>query len=242
MDKYDTVHWKREGDIGIFSLSNGKENYLEVPDFIQIEKLREWTEEPGLKGVIIHGAGRNFSAGANLEKLNELAKNYKLLSERITQGKNLLNFIEHLEIPVIAAINGVCFGGGLEIALACSMRIASKNALFAFPEINHGLIPGLGGAYRSVNLVKNKAFEIILNGDMLNAEKALKIGLIDDIANDKDAFEYAHRKMLSMTEGRSPELIRFAMKALKNADLLSKEDALREETEMFCKLATNLKI
>lgn len=242
MDKYDNVHWKREGDIGIFSLSNGKENYLEVPDFIQIEKLREWTEEPGLKGVIIHGAGRNFSAGANLEKLNELAKNYKLLSERITQGKNLLNFIEHLEIPVIAAINGVCFGGGLEIALACSMRIASKNALFAFPEINHGLIPGLGGAYRSVNLVKNKAFEIILNGDMLNAEKALKIGLIDDIANDKDAFEYAHRKMLSMTEGRSPELIRFAMKALKNADLLSKEDALREETEMFCKLATNLKI
>ncbi|MFO7842329.1 MAG: enoyl-CoA hydratase/isomerase family protein [Bacteroidales bacterium] len=242
MDKYDNVHWKREGDIGIFSLSNGKENYLEVPDFIQIEKLREWAEEPGLKGVIIHGAGRNLSAGANLEKLNELAKNYKLLSERITQGKNLLNFIEHLEIPVIAAINGVCFGGGLEIALACSMRIASKNALFAFPEINHGLIPGLGGAYRSVNLVKNKAFEIILNGDMLNAEKALKIGLIDDIANDKDAFEYAHRKMLSMTEGRSPELIRFAMKALKNADLLSKEDALREETEMFCKLATNLKI
>ncbi|HKL08059.1 MAG TPA: enoyl-CoA hydratase/isomerase family protein [Bacteroidales bacterium] len=242
MDKHDIVHWKREGDIGILSLSNGKENYLEVPDFIGIEKFREWTEESGLKGVIIHGVGRNFSAGANLEKLNELAENYKLFSERITRGKNLLNYIEHLEIPVIAAINGVCFGGGLEIALACSMRIGSKNALFAFPEINHGLIPGLGGAYRSVKLLKNKALEIILNGDMLNAEKALKIGLIDDITNDKDAFEYAHRKMLSMTEGRSPELIRFAMRALKNADLLSKEDALREETRMFCKLATNLKI
>ncbi len=242
MDKHNFVQWKREGDIGIFLLSNGKENYLETPDFIQIEKFREWIEEPGLKGIIICGIGRNFSAGANLEKLNELAKNYQLLSKRLTQGKNLLNEIENLEIPVIASIDGICFGGGLEIALACHMRIASKNALFAFPEINHGLIPGLGGAFRSVKLLKHKAFEIILNGDMINAEKALEIGLIDDITNDNDAFLLAMEKMQSMTEGRSPELIRYAMQALKNAGCLNKEDALQKETEMFCKLATNLKI
>ncbi|HSH52274.1 MAG TPA: enoyl-CoA hydratase/isomerase family protein [Bacteroidales bacterium] len=242
MDKHHFVHWKREGDIGIISLSNEKENYLEVPDFIDIEKLKKWTEEPGLKGIIIHGLGRNFSVGANLKSLNELAKNYKLLSERIIQGKNILNYIENLEIPVIAAINGICFGGGLEIALACSMRIASNNALFAFPEINHGLIPGLGGIFRLVKLIKNRAFEIILKGDMMNAEKALEIGLIDDITNDKDAFKYAQEKMLSMTGGRSTELIHFAMKALKNVDKLSKEDALQEETDMFCKLAANMKI
>lgn len=242
MDKHNFVQWKREGDIGIFSLSNGKENYLETPDFIQMEKFEEWIEEPGLKGIIIRGVGRNFSAGANLEKLNEQAKNHPLLSERISQGKKLLNVIENLEIPVIASIDGICFGGGLEIALACHMRIASKNALFAFPEINHGLIPGLGGAFRSAKLIKHKAFEIILNGDMMNAEKALEIGLIDDITNDKDAFLFAMEKMQSMTEGRSPELIHYAMQALKNAGCLSKEEALQKETEMFCKLASNLKL
>lgn len=242
MGKHNFVHWEREGDIAIISLSNGKENYLEEPDFIEIEKFQQWTEYSGLKGIIIRGLGRNFSAGANLERLKDLAKNQHLLSEKISKGKKLLNYIEDLEIPVIAAINGVCFGGGLEIALACHMRIASKKALFAFPEINHGLIPGLGGAYRSLKLLKNKAFEIVLNGDMMNAEKALKTDLIDDITDDKDAFEYTKEKLLSMTEGRSSELIRFAMKALKNADVLSKDDALKQETEMFCKLATNLKM
>ncbi len=242
MGEHNFVHWEREGDIAIISLSNGKENYLVEPDFIEIEKFQQWTEYPGLKGIIIRGLGRNFSAGANLERLKELAKNQHLLSEKISKGKKLLNYIEDLEIPVIAAINGVCFGGGLEIALACHMRIASKKALFAFPEINHGLIPGLGGAYRSLKLLKNKAFEIVLNGDMMNAEKALKIDLIDDITDDKDAFGYTKEKLLSMTEGRSSELIRFAMKALKNADVLSTDDALKQETEMFCKLATNLKM
>jgi enoyl-CoA hydratase/carnithine racemase len=242
MGEHNFVHWEREGDIAIISLSNGKENYLEEPDFIEIEKFQQWTEYSGLKGIIIRGLGRNFSAGANLERLKDLAKNQYLLSEKISKGKKLLNYIEDLEIPVIAAINGVCFGGGLEIALACHMRIASKKALFAFPEINHGLIPGLGGAYRSLRLLKNKAFEIVLNGDMMNAEKALKIDLIDDITDDKDAFGYTKEKLISMTEGRSSELIRFAMKALKNADVLSKDDALKQETEMFCKLATNLKM
>ncbi|MDY6800353.1 MAG: enoyl-CoA hydratase/isomerase family protein [Bacteroidota bacterium] len=242
MDKHNFVQWKREGSIGIFSLSNGNENYLENPDFIQIEKFKEWIDESGLKGIIIRGVGRNFSAGANLQKLNEQAKNYQLLSERINQGKVLLNEIENLEIPVIASIDGICFGGGLEIALACHMRIASKRALFAFPEINHGLIPGLGGTFRSVKLLKHKAFEIILNGDMMNAEKALEIGLIDDITNDKDVFLFAMKKMQSMTEKRSPELIRYAMQALKNASNLSKEDALQKETEIFCKLASNLTV
>ncbi|MFP4023397.1 MAG: enoyl-CoA hydratase/isomerase family protein [Thiohalospira sp.] len=240
MEENNFVEWEREGDIGIITLSNNKENYLKEPDFIEIEKIQQWTGYPGLKGIIIKGLGRNFSAGANLERLKEIAKDHHLLSEKISKGKKLLNYIEDLEIPVIAAINGVCFGGGLEIALACHIRIASKTALFAFPEINLGLIPGLGGTYRSFKLLKNKAFEIVLNGDMINAEKALSIGLIDDITDNRDALVNAKEKMLSMTKERSSDLIRFAMKALKNAENLSKDEALKKETEMFCKLAADL--
>lgn len=240
MGKQNFASWEREGDIGIISLSNGKENYLDQPDFIEANQLKHWTEESGLKGIIIHGLGRNFSVGANLVRLKQLTEDQNVLSEKITQGKKLLNYIENIEIPVIASINGVCFGGGLEIALACHMRVASEKALFAFPEINHGLLPGLGGMYRAVHLIKNKSYEIILNGDMINAEKALKIGLIDTITVNKDALVSAKEKMAGMTEGRSTELIRYAMQAIKNAGILSKEDALQKETEMFCKLAVDL--
>ena len=240
MSKQHFANWEKEGDIGIISLSNGKENYLDQPNFVDLDQLKTWTNDAGLKGIIIRGLGRNFSAGANLEILKRQAKDQNNLSKKITQGKNVLNYIETLEIPVIAAINGICFGGGLEIALACHMRIASKKALFAFPEINHGLLPGLGGMYRTVNLIRNKTYEIILNGDLMNAEKALEIGLIDIVAENKNAFDLAREKMLSMTQGRSPELIRYAMQAIRNADSLSKEDALKKETEMFCKLAVNL--
>jgi enoyl-CoA hydratase len=242
MNTEDFIYWKREGDIGIFSLSNGKGNYLEEPDFIDLDIFREWAEEPGLKGIIIRGIGRNFSAGANMVHLRELAQQEQVLSEKITKGKAFLDYIEQLEIPVIASINGVCFGGGLEIALACHMRIASSGALFAFPEINHGLIPGLGGVLRTVKLINNKAFEIILNGDMINVDKALNIGLIDDYTKEKDAFGYAREKLIALTQGRSAELIHYVMRALKNAELLSKHEALQKETEMFCQLASQLEI
>lgn len=241
MDQSNILSWKRQGDYGILSISNGKENYLDQPDFIDIELLRKWTSEEELKGIIIQGIGRNFSAGADLKNLIELAKNQNLLAEKINKGKKLLELIENLNIPVIASINGVCFGGGLEIALACHIRIASEKALFAFPETNHGLIPGLGGGYRIARLLRNKAFEIVLKGDMINAYNAKEIGLIDYISEKKDSFDLAMEKLKSFTLDRSIEVIHYAMQAIHNASRLSREEALKIETELFCKLAVKVK-
>ena len=162
MEKSNIVNWDRRGEIGILTISNGKENYLPQPDFVDIEEIKKWTSEDDLKGIIITGLGRNFSAGADIENLNKLSQNEDLLQEKMELGKNVLDFIENLNIPVIAAINGVCFGGGLEIALACHIRIASPKALFAFPEINHGIIPGLGGTYRLSKLINKGIYEILL--------------------------------------------------------------------------------
>lgn len=241
MDQSNILSWKRQGDFGILSISNGKENYLDQPDFIDIELLRKWTSEEELKGIIIQGIGRNFSAGADLKNLTELTKNQNLLAEKINKGKKLLELIENLNIPVIASINGVCFGGGLEIALACHIRIASEKALFAFPETNHGLIPGLGGGYRIARLLRNKAFEIVLKGDMINAHNAKEIGLIDYISEKKDSFDLAMEKLKSFTLDRSLEVIHYAMQAIHNASRLSREEALKIETELFCKLAVKVK-
>ena len=237
MDQSNIISWERQEDFGILSISNGKENYLDMPDFVGFEQLKKWTREDGLKGIIIRGIGRNFSAGANIENLKELAKDPILLSDKMNAGKDLLNFIEDLDIPVIAAVNGVCFGGGLEIALACHIRVASEKALFAFPETNHGLIPGLGGGYRLAQLIGKKAYEIILNADMINANNAKELGLIDHIAETKDSFEFAKEKLVSFTSDRSIEIIRYAMQTIHNARKMSRDEALKIETELFCELA-----
>lgn len=241
MEQSNITIWERQGELGILSISNGKENYLNNPDFVSLDKLKQWTSEKGLKGIIIRGIGRNFSAGADIEKLAELAKDQVLLQNKMTEGKKILDFIEDLNIPVIAAINGVCFGGGLEIALACHIRIASKKALFAFPETNHGFIPGLGGSFRIIQLLGNKAKEILLNGDMMNTERAYEIGIVDHISEQKDSIEFAIEKLKSLTSDRTIELIHSAMQAIHNATLLEKDEALKIETELFCKLAVNVK-
>ena len=242
MSSSKITNWEKHGDIGIISLSNGKENYLIEPEFLDLNDLKNWTNDNQLKGIIIKGTGRNFSAGASLNDLIEMAKDKQILKEKIDAGKNILNFIENITIPVIAAINGVCFGGGLEIALACHMRIASPNALFAFPESNLGLIPGLGGIYRIIQLVGQKnIFDLILTGDMINTEKAKELGLIDNISENKDCFGFALEKINALTHDRSTELIHYAMEAIHNAKKMNRVDALKIETELFCKLAIQVK-
>ena len=241
MEKSNIANWVRMGEIGILSISNGKENYLNTPDFLNPDALKKWTSEDNLKGIIITGAGRNFSAGADMKNLKALVENEIILNEKMNEGKAILDFIEDLNIPVISAINGVCFGGGLEIALASHMRICSPKALFAFPEINHGIIPGLGGTYRLTRLIKKGTYEILLNGDMMNAEEAKKIGLIDYISESKDSKELAMDKLENMIKDRSIEVIQSVMKAIKNSKILNKNEALKSETELFCKLAVNVK-
>lgn len=240
MDQLDIISWEQKGEIGFLNISNGKENYLDNPDFISLDKLKEWTSDPKLKGIIIKGIGRNFSAGANIENLQELSKDQSLLVEKMKEGKKILDFIEDLNIPVIAAINGVCFGGGLEIALACHMRVASERALFAFPETNHGLIPGLGGNYRLMQLIGKKAYEFILSADMVCAAEAKSLGFINYVTETKDATELAIEKLKSMVSERSIEVIQSAMKAIKNSGKMSREEALKCETELFCNLAVNV--
>ena len=241
MEKSNIANWARMGEIGILSISNGKENYLNTPDFLNPDALKKWTSEDNLKGIIITGAGRNFSAGADMKNLKALVEDEIILNEKMNEGKAILDFIEDLNIPVISAINGVCFGGGLEIALASHMRICSPKALFAFPEINHGIIPGLGGTYRLTRLIKKGTYEILLNGDMMNAEEAKKIGLIDYISESKDSKELAMDKLENMIKDRSIEVIQSVMKAIKNSKILNKNEALKSETELFCKLAVNVK-
>jgi len=140
METAGHITWELSGSTGILSLGPPPENLLERPDFILIGRLKEWTALPRLKGIVIHGQGKHFSAGADTKKLFALLPSEENLEALMNAGKAVLDHLGSLDIPLIAAVRGICFGGGLEIALAAHLRVCSEKALFAFPESNNSMI------------------------------------------------------------------------------------------------------
>ncbi len=234
----DKIGWEIRNDIGIITIENPPENYLAQPDFVPLEVLKKWTSYDHLRGLMITGTGKQFSGGGNLDHLFSMINSKEDISAKISSGKKVLDFLENLNIPVIAAIQGICFGGGLEIALACHIRISSDNALFAFPESNYNLIPGLGGNIRSQKLIGfPKSLKMILSGDMINAEDALEMKLIDYIVPKNKLHDFAFNFLLKMTKDRRLEVIHAVMEVLRNERKLPVEDAMKDETRLFCELA-----
>ena len=238
MEKTGHVSLQIEQNIGIIRIDNPPGNYLVQPEFIRVDFLRDWIEKNKLKGILICGTGKHFSGGADLDALFAMSRNTSMMKAEINKGKDLLRFIENLNIPVIAAIRGICFGGGLEIVLACHMRICSDNALFAFPETNHGIMPGLGGINKVMELTSfHESMTFVLSGDMINAEEAKAMKLVDHITSNEELINYSKTLLKKMIDGRRLKVIHYVMKALHNSRTMTLEDAIKEETRMFCELA-----
>ena len=213
-------------------------NYLYEPDFMPFDELRDYLGEPGLKGVIVRGSGRHFSAGADLQRLRQLAHDEALLYRKMTAGKKLLELIHNTPLPIVAEISGACFGGGLEIALACHIRICSETALFAFPETGLGILPGLGGTFSLPKVIgEGKAAEMILTGDVINAEKAAGLKLIDHIVPARQLHEFTMSYLGKLTGDKDAEVIRAVMQSIINARSMDTDRAMESETRLFCSLA-----
>ncbi len=228
-------------EVGILEIGTPPENKLQHPAFASRLFLEQFIKENKLKGLIITGMGRNFSIGADPGIISELSQNPELLQSELTEGIALLAYIRNLNIPVIAAINRLCFGGGLEITLACHIRVASENALFALPESNHGLIPGLNGTIRLPDLIGQAlAMQMILSGDTMDAPMALRTGLIDHMAPKDGALDYALALMNKMVQGRPHRVIHAVMQSMKNQAALTEKEAADEETKLFCQLARQM--
>lgn len=187
-------------------------------------------EEVG--GIILTGAGtKAFVAGADIQELSDLDEVGGLNLATDGQSK-VFNLIEQGQKPVIAAINGFALGGGLELALACHMRIASEHAKLGLPEVTLGLIPGYGGTQRLPRLIgKAKAFELILTGDMIEADLAYKLGLVNHVVPVDFVLNTAVmllRKILS----RSPSAVSAAIKAINSG---FEDNGFSTEMEQFSK-------
>jgi enoyl-CoA hydratase/carnithine racemase len=230
--------WEKIGAIGVLSIGNPPENFVEEPEFVKIEIFEEISRDKSIKGLIIKGAGRHFSAGADMKQLKQLSQNSELLTKKISDGKKLIRFIENLNIPVVASISGICFGAGLEIALSCHIRICSENALFAFPETNLSIMPGLGGTVMLTKLIgSGRSSEIILTGETVNAQKALEFRLTDFVVPTHELHSFSIEYLNKIIGDRDIDVINSVMKSIHNSLTLSFEQALEEETKLFCALA-----
>ncbi|MBS1527467.1 MAG: enoyl-CoA hydratase/isomerase family protein [Bacteroidetes bacterium] len=185
-------------------------------------------------GIIISGSGEKaFVAGADIAEFASFDSRQG--EEMARRGhKNVFDFIENGPKPVIAAINGFALGGGLELALACHIRLASNNAKMGLPEVSLGLIPGYGGTQRLTRLVgRGRALEMILTGDMITAEDAHGFGLVNHVTSTEELLPAAEA-IMSRILSRAPLALASAIAAI-NASTQKDVNGFEEEIELFGK-------
>ena len=204
---------------------------LELLDELHLA-FEEVRGNPEVGGVILTGSGEKaFCAGADIE---ELRRNNALQAVATAhRGQAVLRGIEACGKPVIAAVNGVALGGGCELAMSCTLRIAAENARFGQPEVNLGLIPGYGGTQRLPRLVgRGIALELVMTGRFVGAEEALRIGLANKVVPQADLLKSAG-EMMRLILSKAPIAVRLGMEAVYRGMDMDLENGLNLEAQLF---------
>lgn len=224
-----------EDRIAVLTIDNPPANSLKSPVLADLNSaIDEAAENPEIKAVIITGAGQfMFVAGADIGEISDLLKTPEQFDEVLRVAKDIFGKIENLTKPVIAAINGMCLGGGNELVMACHMRVASDRARFGQPEINLGIIPGFGGTQRLPRLVgKGKALELLLTGDMISAQEAQRIGLVNKVVPQGEELKAA-KDLAKKIVSKSGQAVRFCIEAAYEGYELPLTDGLDVEIAKF---------
>jgi enoyl-CoA hydratase len=231
---YNTIITEQKGQIRWITIN--RPSQLNALNKETIQELRSALEEANSDSqtgvVILTGSGeKSFVAGADIKEFADFDTTQG--KELAAKGQALLfDFIENMSTPVIAAVNGFALGGGLELAMACHIRIASANAKMGLPEVSLGLIPGYGGTQRLPQLVgRGKANEMVFTAGMIGAEEALKWGLINDVCTLEELHATAE-KMAGKILSNSATAIASAIQAI-NANFTSGVNGFEVEISQF---------
>jgi enoyl-CoA hydratase len=229
----NVLYEKRDG-IAYVTLNRPKVlNALNTPTWADLRTAFEAARDDAeIRGVILTGAGdKAFIAGADI---GELAKVMPFEAEQSSRfGQEVLDLIENLGKPVVAAINGFALGGGCEAAMACTIRIAVESAKFGQPEVKLGLIPGGGGTQRLPRLVgKGRALQLILSGEMIGAHEAYRIGLVNAVVPAADLIPHAE-EILKQIAANAPIAVKLALEATNKGMQTSQDEGLLLEAAYF---------
>jgi enoyl-CoA hydratase/carnithine racemase len=228
------VNYTIEENVAVVTISNDRTNMLSTPVMDELERtIDALNASPDAKVIILTGAGMGFVAGADIREIAGLTTAEKG-RQATARGQAILNKIENGPKPVIAAINGrFCLGGGLELALACHIRIAGDRCELGLPEIKLGIMPGFGGTQRLPRVVgAAKALELILTGDSVKAPEAKAIGLVNQVVPDADLMKQA-RAVARAIAARGQLAVRGALDVARAAAGRPLAEGLKAESERF---------
>src|SRR6201994_3283475 len=230
----DNVIYEKRHDIAYVTVNRPKVlNALNTPTWKDLRTAFEAArDDVAVRGVILSGAGdKAFIAGADI---SELAKVSAFEAEQSSRfGQQVLDLIENLGKPVIAAVNGFALGGGCETAMACTIRIAVETAKFGQPEVALGLMPGGGGTQRLPRLVgKGRALQLILSGEMISAQEAHRIGLVNEIVPAANLIARAEA-ILKKIAANAPIAVKFSLEAANKGLDTSQGEGLALEASFF---------
>lgn len=231
---YQTLLYSQDASIAQLTINRPeKYNALNRETISELEQVFDEIEhDPQVRAVVLTGAGEKaFVAGADI---NELAELQPLQARaHALRGQRLYSRIENLRQPVIAAINGFALGGGLELAMSCTLRVASDNAKLGQPEIKLGIIPGYGGTQRLPRLVgKGVALSLLLTGDPITAQEAFRIGLVQQVVPPADLLAAA-RRWANRILANAPLAIGLCLDTVHRGLEMSLPEALAYEASQF---------
>lgn len=221
---------------GIWQLTINRPRAFNALNSATLEELGQAIDQiaadESARALIITGAGeKSFVAGADISQMRDMSV---LQAQAFADlGQRTLRRLESLKIPVIAAVNGFCLGGGCELALACDWIIASENAVFGQPEVNLGVIPGFGGSQRLPRQIgPGRAMELILSGRQVKADEALAWGLANHVYPLSDLLDQA-LEMARLIAGKGPVAVGLAKEAVRHGTDLDQDNGCLLERELF---------
>jgi enoyl-CoA hydratase len=231
---YENIRFEPEDAVGVLTVDRPKALNALNPDTLRelLRCVRDIRREGKIRCLILTGGGEKaFVAGADIAAMQSMgvveAKDLSRLGQRLTSA------LEDLPIPVIAAVNGFALGGGMELAMACDLIIASERARFGQPEINLGIIPGFGGTQRLARRVgEPRAREMIYGGEMIDAETARQWGLVNRVVKPEDLLAEA-RKLARQLASKPPVAVAQAKLTIHQGSNIDLESGLRLEAEAF---------
>jgi enoyl-CoA hydratase len=237
---FEHLRLERRGPVATITLDRQKA--LNALSAASLDELRHAVLETGrddaIRVLVITGAGEKaFVAGADINELARLQPGEA--QEYARSGQHVFDLVEHLSKPVIAAVNGYALGGGCELCLACTLRVASDRAVFGQPEIDLGLIPGYGGTQRLARLVgRSRAMDLVLTGRRISAADAWQMGLVDRVVPAASLLEETY-SLADQLAAKPPLAIRYAMQAITQGLDMPLADGLFTEATLFGLVASS---
>ena len=224
---YEKIIFEVKEGIAILTVNRPKKmNALNFQTMDEIQAaIAEVHADDSIRALIVTGSGdKAFVAGADISEFTELG--LKESYDFIRRGAKIFRDLEALNVPSIAAVNGMALGGGCELAMGCTFRIVSESAVFGLPELGLGVIPGYGGTQRLARIIgTSQAMWAMLTGDMINAEQALNLGLANKVAKPEELMDVA-MKVAKKIGTKAPLAVKFAMIATKYGSEVDLETGL----------------